>query len=484
MNKKFQMLAAGVLCLCFHAIEDAWAQILLSESFENPPITNVNSGSTANQPVGWSSSRTDKTGLADRTDSGGTVAGITDTQFAHVDDYPNSDLFDGALTTTTNVLDANLEAHVLYTLTCDYSGENTANGATMDLLAGTNVLGTAIRRVVNPQDLSANSLEIQYVAKSDNLLLGEKLGVRLRMTAGVWDTQCYFDNVLLVASNTVGDATPPVPAIMSWVSYPTQDVNRAITMQATNATDVHLVEYLFTNLNSGTSSGWQDNPIWTEEGLAPGSTHTYRVKARDKSVAQNETAWSDARSATVYPYVILYESFEEPVATQDLGWGTYPGFAPAGWASGGGTSVRISGGPSGVTTPYGNQVVDVAYQGHTSSRKIWTTGITEVLNPDYTYTLSLAAGNDDGASGVRFIAELFAGTNVVAAMTNETASSDMSETYSLEFIPDSSHPDLGETLRVRMYHADTSQWSNTGIFDNVRLDAVPPPPKGTLLILR
>ncbi|MGB1142691.1 MAG: hypothetical protein ACPG1A_17455, partial [Halioglobus sp.] len=73
----------------------------------------------------------------------------------------------------------------------------------------------------------------------------------------------------------------------------------SITMTATTAYDLNGVEYYFEcTLGGGDDSGWQDSVSYTDVGLTPGTTYTYRVRARDKSSGQNVTAWSAGASAT------------------------------------------------------------------------------------------------------------------------------------------------------------------------------------------
>jgi hypothetical protein len=70
-------------------------------------------------------------------------------------------------------------------------------------------------------------------------------------------------------------------------------------MTATTALDASGVEYYFETLTfGGHDSGWQDSPEYVDPNLVPDTTYTYRVKARDKSVWQNETDWSVAAPAT------------------------------------------------------------------------------------------------------------------------------------------------------------------------------------------
>ena len=97
-------------------------------------------------------------------------------------------------------------------------------------------------------------------------------------------------------SATVGtDIQAPSPDPMTWATAPYAASTSSIAMTATTATDPSGVEYYFeeTSGNSGGSdSGWQNGTSWTDSGLSESTQYCYRVMARDKSVNQNETAWS------------------------------------------------------------------------------------------------------------------------------------------------------------------------------------------------
>ena len=95
------------------------------------------------------------------------------------------------------------------------------------------------------------------------------------------------------------DVTPPAPDPLTFASPPTALGSDAITMTATAATDINGVEYQFVCIaGGGNDSGWQDSPTYVDNGLEPGTSYTYRVRARDKSPAQNATDWSAEASAT------------------------------------------------------------------------------------------------------------------------------------------------------------------------------------------
>ena len=94
------------------------------------------------------------------------------------------------------------------------------------------------------------------------------------------------------------DTAPPVPDPMTWDSTPAAASDTAITMTATTATDSSGVEYFFECVSTGCAhSGWQDAANYTDTGLQADTTYSYRVQARDKSIAQNATGFSSAESA-------------------------------------------------------------------------------------------------------------------------------------------------------------------------------------------
>jgi hypothetical protein len=95
----------------------------------------------------------------------------------------------------------------------------------------------------------------------------------------------------------LADATPPTPNPMTWATPPAAASETSITMTATTASDPSGVEYYFTcTAGGGHDSGWQNSPVYTDTGLTPGTSYTYTVKARDKSLAQNPTTASDPAS--------------------------------------------------------------------------------------------------------------------------------------------------------------------------------------------
>ncbi|MGB8226782.1 MAG: hypothetical protein WCE45_07990 [Sedimentisphaerales bacterium] len=102
---------------------------------------------------------------------------------------------------------------------------------------------------------------------------------------------------------TLPDTTAPEPNPMTFAVAPyALDIN-SIAMVATTATDISGVEYFFANITDPNhNSGWQDNTDYTDTNLINDTTYSYSVIARDKSLGQNETAWSSEANATTVQY--------------------------------------------------------------------------------------------------------------------------------------------------------------------------------------
>ncbi len=104
---------------------------------------------------------------------------------------------------------------------------------------------------------------------------------------------------LTLGTGTPPDTTAPTPDPMTWASAPTAVGSDVIAMTATTASDPSGVEYYFANLTDPShDSGWQNDPTYSDTGLAPATQYTYEVKARDKSLGQNTTAYSQTASAS------------------------------------------------------------------------------------------------------------------------------------------------------------------------------------------
>ena len=99
------------------------------------------------------------------------------------------------------------------------------------------------------------------------------------------------------------DWTAPNPDPMTFASAPTPASATSITMTADTATDAEAgVQYYFEcTAGGGNDSGWQSDTTYTDTGLATDAQYSYRVKARDTSINNNETEFSDLASTTLSP---------------------------------------------------------------------------------------------------------------------------------------------------------------------------------------
>ena len=103
----------------------------------------------------------------------------------------------------------------------------------------------------------------------------------------------------LALTSGLPDSDPPAPNPMTWLIPPYATSDSSIEMTASTASDPSGVEYYFACTSAGCNdSGWQDTTLYKDTGLQRNTTYTYMVKARDKSVSQNETVWSTPQSAT------------------------------------------------------------------------------------------------------------------------------------------------------------------------------------------
>jgi hypothetical protein len=116
-------------------------------------------------------------------------------------------------------------------------------------------------------------------------------------------------------TSTALDANSPSPDPMTWAHEPNAVSSSSITMMASKATDISGVEYYFTcTAGGGHNSGWQDSNTYTDTGLTNNTTYTYKVKARDKSINQNETVDSNEKSAKTP----IYDCTTLPTLLSDL----------------------------------------------------------------------------------------------------------------------------------------------------------------------
>lgn len=208
---------------------------------------------------------------------------------------------------------------------------------------------------------------------------------------------------LIVTVNRMGsgDANPPMPNPMTWASPPTASSPQSITMTATPASDPSGVEYYFEcTAGGGNDSGWQSSSIYVDGGLSPETLYTYRVKARDKSASQNETAWSSEASATtpssefyVYDIAMSFRVQGNTYFGQATVWiKGADGANISGAVVSGDWSGAVSGSSSGNTGIDGKVVLESAGKNFGGT---FTFTVTNVTKLDYTYNSGLNVETSD-----------------------------------------------------------------------------------------
>ena len=124
------------------------------------------------------------------------------------------------------------------------------------------------------------------------------------------------------------DLDPPSPNPAAFEVAPVPFSDSSVAMSAVVATDPNGVEYLFTETSGnsgGTSSGWQSNSAYIDDGLTSGQQYSYTVQTRD--MLDNYGTISPASNVTVQAIVSASVS-----ATQSGEWSdpaTWNGPLPA-----------------------------------------------------------------------------------------------------------------------------------------------------------
>jgi len=449
------------------------AEQIFYESFESPVV----SGNVDTTPTGWSSAVSYKAGL-----NNGAMTGKTGSQFARIDDYVGTGLYNGALTTTSSILTNKLNSCFHYTLTCDTTGQSTKDVVTIDLLAGATVVASVTKSIGTINNLSANKAQIDFIPQADHANLGETLAIRLRMTAGEWNRDCYFDNLSLAAVDTAIDTDPPTPNPMTWVQAPTPAGNLSMLMTCAVASDTNFVQYCFTNTVNGHSSGWISVTTWRDTGLEHGVQYSYMAKARDTSFNKNETDWTTVASATADAGVLFYDSFERPIVTsatsatdpyqwQDLSTGTLN-------TSRAGLGYMVG---SGYTGMKGNQAAWLNVYNAAPVLKTTTNNLNMILVEEGVYTLTfLAADNHNYV----VYGDLMAGTNVIMTASRAPSSQVFSSNQASNTVTVAPGTlGIKEPLAIRL-RVTGGDYNKESYVDDLRLYAVLPPPPGTVIFFR
>jgi len=122
-------------------------------------------------------------------------------------------------------------------------------------------------------------------------------------------------NMPYMEITTGEDTAAPTPNPSVWKTEPHTGSASWIAMEAKPAGDPSGVEYYFNEISGnpgGTDSNWQENRIYIDTGLNPDVQYIYQVKARDKSLNLNETAYSDTRAATTKEGPVYIPTMPQP----------------------------------------------------------------------------------------------------------------------------------------------------------------------------
>jgi len=252
---------------------------------------------------------------------------------------------------------------------------------------------------VRKPDGSLPDISFMHLAAGSDLIDGGTI-VDLPYSGMAPDLGCFETD----GGGGTPDTTPPTPDPMTWATEPYATSYSSITMVATTATDVSGVQYYFACVSGGGhDSGWQSSTAYTDTGLTPETTYTYRVIARDLSVNLNETAWSTAASAATTPLVIL-DMYVNDIA---MGWRSagknYFGQATV-WVkdstgadvSGatvyGNWSGSASGSASGVTGTDGKVMIESP---SVKGGGTFTFTVTDIVKTDFVYNAALNVETTD-----------------------------------------------------------------------------------------
>jgi hypothetical protein len=175
------------------------------------------------------------------------------------------------------ITDHTILAAVTYTLKVDAIAWADANcRLQVQVRAGTSTIAEFDEtNTVHP---TGTEKTLQFTADA---YAGQLLKIRFRNPTTIDDCS-GADNFRL--TYTSPDSDPPAPNPSTWSQLPTATSASSITMTAITASDPSGVEYFFeeTTGNSGASdSGWQSSASYTDTGLSPDTTYTYRVRTRD-----------------------------------------------------------------------------------------------------------------------------------------------------------------------------------------------------------
>ena len=201
--------------------------------------------------------------------------------------------------------DTGLTPGVLYSYTVKARDKSPARNMTPPSAAASATIGTqtTLPNLVSMQRATAEEIITTIGMTEGSVTLtydsGLPAGTVLGQTPVGETTQPLGTVVDLIVSG--GDTVAPTPNPATFAVAPAATNSSNITMTATAGSDPSGVQYLFTETSGnpgGSSSAWQDSPVFTDSGLNPATQYTYTVTLRDKSPNANPTAASVPSSAT------------------------------------------------------------------------------------------------------------------------------------------------------------------------------------------
>jgi hypothetical protein len=189
------------------------------------------------------------------------------------------------------------------------SSTQSCPGATADCCSG-NIIDSEAIANLNVQVYRADTLALlatgdaSPTGSAETLanvpLVGSPGDFFIRVYEGDSPIDCQLYRLDVSVFDTTADISPPTPNPAEWSSEPTPASTTSITMTAEPASDPSGVQYLFASGGGSPLSTWQASNVFTKSGLQTNFPYSFKVKARDLSPQQNETAYStpDFFSAT------------------------------------------------------------------------------------------------------------------------------------------------------------------------------------------
>lgn len=516
MRSRYRSVGMAVFVIGSHLFAHAvQARIISSNSFESPVVSNR----VAVAPDGWIASTGYGTGTAGlENENSGTFSTPYGSQAAVVWRGPDR----SCLTTSESMFTDTLVAGITYTVTCyvaaptnqpgDYDIELVAfpAGDSRDYYN----LGTVIAQSQGTatQSNMTEQVSFSFTPDTSHPNLGQLLAIRInRETRGVVDNLVFEDDA------AGGDVFPPA----LWYRYPRDD-------QRTATVDYPLLMTFNEEVLKGTGNitlyQASDHNVYetidvTSEQVVVVSNEVTVTRAldlqRDEAyyVTIDTGAFVDL-ATNDYPGIVttnqwnfstpepdgievIYEtSFESPVVSGRSGTD------PDGWIAGVGYGTGSEGlcntNYGTFTTPYGSQMAMIWGNTDRCVLTTSTNAFDTVLQAGYPYTVSFNMCNPDdpdfttGAYYIQLVAYTNGAPRNLSRASNEGTV--LAEAQGTVFLPDMAaaadaftfvasegDPSIGKLLGVRLWGALRN---GCGAIDNLKFTWQPPPPAGTVLIVK